>query len=146
MLFELLLGTPASGPICCHGNVENTDIITFVEGYEEEVCSILIGQWPEGVGQALWSLAEQCVEERSARPTSTEVGGVATSAETSFPFVHRLSQNYKLSNIHNYHSQPPFNFMKRKIKIQCDVFVVVLCCKEAKKWRELVFTKRLSFA
>ena len=73
VLFELLLGAAARGPICYHGNIENTDIVTFVEGFEDEVSTVIIGVWPVGVAKAVWDLAEQCIEERALRPSSNEV-------------------------------------------------------------------------
>ena len=73
VLFELLLGAAARGPICYHGNIENTDIVTFVEGFEDEVSTVIVGVWPVGVAKAVWDLAEQCIEERALRPSSNEV-------------------------------------------------------------------------
>lgn len=69
-MFELLLGATACGPICnC-----DTDIVTFVEEFENEISSVLIGQWPEHVGERMWSIAEECIDSyRKQRPTSTQV-------------------------------------------------------------------------
>ena len=75
MLFELLLGATAHGPISADRAVdaEGTDIVSFVEEFEGTVSSVLIGAWPETVSESMWCLAERCMEGSKKRPTSTEV-------------------------------------------------------------------------
>ena len=75
VLFELLLGVSAHDPVpCYHGDTEGTDLVSFVEEFEGQISSVLIGQWQDDVGQGVWSLAECCIHDnRHTRPSSTEV-------------------------------------------------------------------------
>ena len=81
VLFELLLGVTACGPVTVnhHDNIDGTDIVSFVEDFEGTVSSVLIGEWPDKVGQIMWRLAECCIDgNRRKRPDSNEVSPPST--------------------------------------------------------------------